>query len=124
MTEEDQLLESHRPFVRDIDRAFSGVYGYGGMSIIGILMLYLGGAFALEALSHVSTWIIGITVLLASLKILSTIIKKRKVVIRTRLEQYCATNEIPTDALRDYFKRDNMYPFFAALLEPPTTTSK
>lgn len=124
MTEEDQLLESHRPFVRDIDRAFSGVYGYGGMSVIGVVALYFAGAFALKTLGHVATWVIGITVVLASLKILSSIIKKRKITIKTRLEEYCATNEIPTDALRDYFNRDNMYPFFAALLEPPTTKSK
>ena len=123
MTEED-LLETHRPFVRDIDRAFSGIYGYGGMSVIAIVGLYFGAAFALKFLGHVGTWVIGVTLVLASLKILSTVIKKRKIIIKTRLEQYCATNEIPTDALRDYFRQDNMYPFFSALLEPNTTVSK
>jgi len=116
---EDEPLETHRPFVRDLNHEVSGSYGYGGMGVIAVLGLYAASVVWMNAHTHVATWMVGIVVLLASLKVLSVVINRRKDRARIRLLAYCETNGIQSNQLKEYFVRDDMYPFFAAIVDDP-----
>lgn len=119
MSAEEQPLEAHRPFVRDLNHEVSGAYGYGGMAVLAVLALYAGGLFWWNAYTHIASWLAGIAIVLAALKVLSVVINRRKERARTRLLAYCETNGIASNRLKEYFVQDDMYPFFAAIVDDP-----
>ncbi|QED29465.1 hypothetical protein FRD01_19945 [Microvenator marinus] len=119
MSDENHELEAHRPFVRDVNQEVSGVYGWGGFSILLTLSAWIGGVFLMNAETRVFSWLLALVVLLAGLKVLSGVLRKRRARTRERVSAYCDTNELQVEELREYFRQDDTYPFFMAVFEEP-----
>lgn len=111
------LAESHRGFVREIDHSLGKSYGYGG-GIVVLVMVILGvfGWF-FSLLTSVSFWVLGLTILLAALYTVRNRIYARREKLRQQVENYCQINELSQHILHEYYRAEELYPFFAAINE-------
>ena len=110
------MLERHRAIVRETDKQFSMTYGAGGATVLFAGLSVLTVAWWLNALSSLIPWVLSVTVVLVSLFVLNAVVRKRRTALRARIIQYCEVNEIDSDALRAYYEKDGIYPYFLAVL--------
>lgn len=109
--------EEHRGFVREMNRAFSGVYGYGGAAVF----LLSGGVLVLAALWGALwsplTWIAALSTFLLAFFVLRIVVRRRARRLLGRIEQYCEANQLEVDALRERYSREGLYPYFESIFE-------
>lgn len=110
--------DRHRAFVREIDRKFAQAYGYGGMSILLLVAVYGYGIWHLDLYTRFWPYVVGVTVVLLALGILSSVIRRVKRRFRARIDAYCQANGLLAETLLEYFEAENMYPYFAAVFAP------
>lgn len=91
-------------------------YGAGGAAVLGTGAAVLVVAWLIGALGSLIPWVLACTVVLISLFFLNVVVKKRRAALRARITHYCEVNEIDCDALRDYYEKDGIYPYFLAVL--------
>ncbi len=113
----DQLpaLEQHRTLVRETDKAFSNIYGYGG-----------GAVLAVFGVVELIGWLIGFpwlalpvaaTMFLVALFVLRSFVNRKRQEYRERVEGYCELNDVDPEALAQYYAEDGIYPYFVSLFE-------
>lgn len=109
------VLEQHRTLVRETDKAFSNIYGYGGAAVLAVF-----------GVVELIGWLLGFpwmtlplaaTALLVSLFVLRTFVNRRREEYRRRVQSYCELNDVDPESLKEYYAADGIYPYFVALFE-------
>ncbi|MFB6263297.1 MAG: hypothetical protein ABEL76_06690 [Bradymonadaceae bacterium] len=114
---DDPELERHRPFVRDLDKQVRSLYGFGGAAILAAIAgsLALWGGYG--TLWTWWAWATAVVVALGGLLVLRTVVIHRAQTLVRQFRTYCETNDLEPEAIRAYFTRDDMYPYFEGLFE-------
>ena len=110
-------VEQHRAFVRMISRRFSYVYAGGGITLLLTIVGSIGGAWWWGYLWSPYPWLGAITGGLIVLVLLRSIVGRRARTLAERVQSYCEANDIDVETLRNYYRRQEMYPFFDALFD-------
>ena len=110
-------LEEHRPFVRELDRKFSSVYGFGGAAVLGCAGAVLLFAWWRGLLWEPTIWALTLTVGLVALFVLRLFVRRRAKHYLTSVRDYCRANEMEPAELREYFDGGERYPYFEAIFE-------
>lgn len=107
------VYERHRAIVRETDKRFSSMYGYGGAAVLAVSAAVVAAvAWLSGGLWTALPWVLAFTVALISLFALSVVVRRRRAKLRESIEKYCKINEIEVSALREYYARDGIYPYF------------
>ncbi|MGM0558867.1 MAG: hypothetical protein ACQEVA_20940 [Myxococcota bacterium] len=114
---EASFRETHRPFVRELNRDFASVYGFGGAAVLLVTAAVPLVGWFLSALASPITWSVCVTVLLVSIFVLRAFVRRRARRYRTAIDDYCRVNEIDAQRLREAYIDENMYPYFEAIFE-------
>ncbi len=112
-------FDEHRTLVREADRSFSQVYGFGGAAVLGAGLIVVVLAWMLGTLWAVSTLVFAVTVSLIGLFVLRSFVQRKRSQLRQRVESYCQLNEIEVDHVRELARDEGIYPYFEALFEEP-----
>lgn len=110
-------LEQHRALIRETDRAFSRVYGFGGGAVVSAALAVLIVAWVLGILWNLATFVVAITVALLGLFVLRSVVNKKRSELRASVESYCELNELELQSLRDYARDEGIYTYFEAVFE-------
>lgn len=117
--------DRHRAFVREIDRAFGQTYGYGGMGVLVGLSAWGWVVWEMAWYTHVWAYVVGFTLALIGLRVVSSVVKRTRPRLRRRVDAYCEANGVESQQLREFFEAEKMYPYFLAVFEvPPKAESK
>ncbi len=119
-TDESQSLDEHRALVRELDRSFASVYGYGGMGVIAFAAVPVVTAYWQGWLTNPGTWVVAITFGLIGLYPLRGIVNRKRQQLADRFRSYCELNDVDPAAIRSHFKADGGYPYFLSLFEAPS----
>lgn len=111
------VLERHRPIVRETDKRFSRVYGFGGAAVLGATLLVPVFAWLIGGLGSVIWWVLAPTVFLISLFVLRTFVNRERERLRLSVVTYCELNDLELSELREYYAADGIYPYFQSLFE-------
>ena len=109
--------EEHRAFVREMNNAFSSVYGYGGAAVMAIAGSVLLVGWNLGQLTTPLIWLIAVSTFLVGLFVLRIFVRRRAKSLRERIRQYCDINDLSVDELRERWADDEAYPYFEAIFE-------
>jgi uncharacterized membrane protein len=110
-------LDTHRGFVREMNNAFSSVYGYGGAAVLALTASVVALAANFGWLASPLVWIATVVVFLVALFVLRIVVRRRAERLHHRIQQYCALNDIPVDEFRDRFKAEGVYPYLESIFE-------
>ncbi len=116
-SDDDPVLEAHRNYVRSIDQEFSKVYGLGGGAVV---LLTIGAYAALVlsgALGTLGSIIPAIGTGLIGLWFLRIRVRAKRTGLHDRVLGYCATNELEPHRLREYYRQQDLYPYFEAVMD-------
>jgi xanthosine utilization system XapX-like protein len=115
--DEAHFAEAHRALVREVNEQMGRAYGFvGGLALLTLLAgLVVGYAFGL--LRTPALYMVTLTAGLIALFAGRTRAYAYRRKLRDRVLAYCHANGIDPDVLRDYYDRDELYPFFKALFE-------
>ena len=114
-----QIAEPHRPVVRETNNAMANVYGFGGGAVLLAAGAVLAIGWTTSLLGWVASIVVAVTVGLVGLFVLRMVVNRRREALRERFESYCEINDVSPDTLRDYYREEDIYPFFVALYETP-----
>jgi hypothetical protein len=114
---EGGFKETHRPFVRELDRKFASVYGFGGAAVLAATAAVPLVGWALSALASAITWSLCVTVFLVAFFVLRAFVRRRAQRYRRTIDDYCRVNDIEAQQLREAYVDDNMYPYFESIFE-------
>lgn len=117
VSEELAPQERHRAIVRDTDKRFSGLYGYGGAAVLGAGLAVLVLFWMTTGLGHLTPWVLAFTTVLVGLGFLSRLVRRKRASLKASVEAYCKLNEINVDDLVRYYSDDGIYSYFVALFE-------
>ena len=122
---DSNAMEAHRPIVRELDKAFASVYGFGGMSVVGFALIPVATAWWQGWLAEIGTWVVVITFALIALYPLRGVVNHGRERLAERFRSYCQVNDLDFAAAVSYFEADEGYPYFASLFEerPGATAS-
>lgn len=115
--EEIRLAEAHRGFVREMDQQMGQAYGMGGAAVIVVMSLIGAGGWLFGVFFQPSLWVFGITAALGTLFLGRKKIYQRRDKLKERVESYCEINEVSPRLLTDYYRSEQMYPFFTGIFE-------
>jgi hypothetical protein len=113
----DEQADAHRGFVREMNKSFSSVYGYGGMAVIAASAAVPLVGWQLGVLGSPVTWSLAVVALLVGLFVVRIFVRRRAQRLRDRIRKYCEINDISAEALRERFGEDSLYPFFASIFK-------
>ena len=108
--------ERHRAIVRETDKRFSSLYGYGGgvvlvtTAVVVAVVAWLGGGIWTAL-----PWVLAVTVFFIALFALNLFVRRRRRELRESVEDYCRINDIDLGGLREYYAQDGIYPYFEDL---------
>ncbi|MFW5966301.1 MAG: hypothetical protein ACOCV2_02230 [Persicimonas sp.] len=114
---EEEGLEGHRSFVREMNRAFGAVYGYGGAAVLAVTAAVPVVGWWLGELTSPLLWLFGVIVFLGGLYVLRMVVRRRAGRLHERIERYCEANELSVDRLREHFHGEATYPYFDSIFE-------
>lgn len=117
-------LERHRPLVRETDKSFSRVYGFGGAAVLGAGALALIVAWVAGILWHLATFVIAVTLILVGLFVLRGVVNRKRDELRKGVESYCELNAVDLAELRRHAAAEGIYPYFEALFETPPSPDR
>lgn len=110
--------ESQRAFVREMNARVQSVYAWSGAlalcSAAGVLLLF----WVLEALWTIAPWPLSLLTFLSTLFFARAIIRKKTQIYRAHVLEYCTLNDFDPNILYEYYKDDDTYSFFVALIQP------
>jgi hypothetical protein len=112
-----EFRETHRPFVRELNRSFASVYGFGGAAVLVSTALVPLVGWLMSALASPITWSMCVTIFLVSIFALRAFVRRRARRYRTAIDDYCEVNEVDPQRLREAYLDENMYPYFEAIFE-------
>lgn len=112
---EVERYERHRAMVRETDKRFATVYGAGGAAVLGCGAAVIVIAWAFGALGTVLPWVLAPTVVLIALFALRVFVNRQRSTLWSQVMLYCEVNELDSGQLRDYYQREDLYPYFCAL---------
>ena len=120
------VYERHRPIVRETDKSFSRVYGFGGAAVLLAGAAVLVVAWVAGILWHLATFVIAVTLILVGLFVLRGVVNRKRKELRESVESYCQLNDIDLAQLREHYAAEGIYPYFDALFErrPHTPTAQ
>ena len=114
---DDTFAETHRPFVRELDRKFASVYGFGGAAVLATTVAVPVIGWTMGALASPITWSLCVTILLVAFFVLRAFVRQRARKYRRTIDDYCKVNEIEAEQLRETYIDENMYPYFESIFE-------
>jgi hypothetical protein len=122
---ETPTAEQHRPIVRELDRSFASVYGYGGMAVLAFALVPVATAYLQGWLTQPGTWVVAITFALIGLYPLRGVVNRRREALAERFYAYCEVNDLDPATIVAYFQDAGDYPYFQSLVEerPGATAS-
>lgn len=109
--------DAHRGFVREMNRGFATVYGYGGAAVLAVMAAVVVVAASVDALGSPLTWIGTVVGFLLSLFVLRIFVSRRAHRLVERMHQYCQINDISVDDLRQRYAGEGLYPYFESIFE-------
>ena len=112
-----EALDDHRPFVRELDRKFSTVYGVGGAAVLGSGLAVIGFAWWRNLLGEPNIWALAVTVVLVSLFVLRLFVRRRAERYLSSIREYCRANDVDPQQLREHFDEGERYPYFQSVFE-------
>lgn len=119
---DDAAIEQHRAIVRQLDKSFASVYGFGGMAVIAFAAIPVVAAWFRGWLTSFGTWIVAITFGLIGLYLLRSVVRRRRRALRKRFESYCEVNDIDPEAVAAHFEEADTFPYFVSLFERDRAT--
>lgn len=114
---EEDFRETHRPFVREFDRKFASVYGFGGAAVVIISAMVPLIGWSLSALGSPITWSLCVTVFLISVFVLRIFVRRRAERYRRAIGDYCDVNDIDVERLREAYVDEDIYRYFESIFE-------
>lgn len=111
--------ETHRGFVREMDRTLGQAYGTGGGVVLAVVAAVVVVGWWMGWLTQLTLWVPGITLSLVALYLVRRKIYDRRRRLRRRVEKYCEANDICPQLLCSYYDDEDTYPFFSAIFEEP-----
>jgi FtsH-binding integral membrane protein len=109
--------EAHRGFVREMNSAFSLVYGYGGAVVLVLAAGVLLVAWNLGLLWTPAPWVLAVTVFLVGLFVLRIFVRRRANHLLDSIRQYCEINDLTVEQLRSRYADEALYPYFDSIFE-------
>ncbi|QDG52946.1 hypothetical protein FIV42_20020 [Persicimonas caeni] len=113
----DATPDAHRGFVREMNRGFATVYGYGGAAVLAVTAAVVGVAATFDALGSPLTWIGAVVAFLLGLFVLRIFVSRKAHRMLDRMRQYCEVNEVTVDELRARYTGEGLYPYFESIFE-------
>jgi Flp pilus assembly protein TadB len=109
--------DAHRGFVREMNKAFASVYGYGGAAVIALVAAGVALAANFGVLGSPLVWIGAVTLFLVALFVLRIFVRRRAQRMLERIRQYCSVNDLSSDEFRQRFGGEGLYPYFESIFE-------
>lgn len=109
--------DAHRGFVREMNRGFATVYGYGGAAVLVVTAAVVAVAATFDALGSPLTWIGAVVCFLLGLFVLRIFVSRRAHRMLERMHHYCEVNDISVGELRKRYTGEGLYPYFESIFE-------
>ncbi|MFP4600465.1 MAG: hypothetical protein ACLFVJ_19580 [Persicimonas sp.] len=114
---DDEVVDEHRGFVREMNSAFSSVYGYGGGAVLAALAAVVVAGWQFGRLGSPLLWIAAVVIFLGSLFVLKIFVRRRAERLLERIRQYSEVNDISPEILRERYGQEGLYPYFDSIFE-------
>ena len=111
----DTVAESHRAFVREMNRRVQRVYALGGLLALLSGASVLEVAWSLGALFTLAPWPLSILTFLVMLFFVRDRIRKELQTLERRVLEFADMNELEVDVLYNYYESDDLFSFFMLL---------